>query len=187
MEGAQQIGPNLYKIGVPNNGNVRIKTIIEAVEPGGPNFKRWGLSLHAGVSIPHGNFNTVFNPGPNVGVDLEYRFHPQFSVEGIYTYHRFNGETFGGFTVPDLSLHQVSINGKVYGPTSPLRPFVNFGGGVYHFVPSSTHGGLNVGGGLQFDVTPNFAIDAMYNFHNVFTSGSNTKFSTVQGGVRFRF
>src|SRR5262249_28364737 len=106
---------------VPLNDSNVIKTV-----PVASNL-RWGLSLHAGVSIPQGSFNSVFNPGPNVGVDIEYRVHPQFSIEGIYTYHRFNGEHFGIFTVPDLNVHQVSVNGKVYGSTSPWRPFFNFG------------------------------------------------------------
>lgn len=154
-------------------------------------FKRWGLSLHAGVSIPHGDFNTFFNPGPNAGIDLEYRIKRTFSVEGIYTFHRFRGETLTGtfapITIGDLNLHQFSLNGKFYGSSSPVRPFFNFGGGVYKFDPGSTHGGLNIGGGFQFDITPNVAFDTMYNFHNVFTSGSNTQFSTVQGGLRFRF
>jgi opacity protein-like surface antigen len=153
-----------------------------------PSFKRWGLSLHAGLSIPHGDFNTFFNPGPNFGFDLEYRITPTFSLEGIYGFHRFNGDTLGPFRLSDVTLHQFSVNGKVYGSSSPVRPFFNFGGGAYVFTPgANTHGGLNVGGGFQFDVTPTFAVDAMYNFHNVFTSGSNTQFSTVQGGVRFRF
>ena len=151
-------------------------------------FRRWGVSLHAGVSIPHGDLNTFVNPGPNFGVDLEYRFNQMFSAEAIYTYHRFNGDNFGFGSFFDLNVHQLSINGKVYGSSSPIRPFFNFGGGAYVITPGvSTHGGLNVGGGVQFDVTPNIAIDAMYNFHNVFTSGSDTRFSAVQGGVRFRF
>ena len=150
-------------------------------------FKRWGLSLHGGITIPHGNFNNVFNPGPNGGVDVEYRFNQRFSAEGIYTYNRFRGETFGPITIPDMNLHVFSINGKVYGSSSPVRPFFNFGAGAYKFDPGPTRGGLNAGGGLQFDVSPTVAIDAMYNFHNVFTSGSNTRFSTAQGGVRFRF
>ncbi|MDT5294318.1 MAG: hypothetical protein QOJ76_1198 [Acidobacteriota bacterium] len=154
---------------------------------GGGSFKRWGLSLHAGASIPHGNFANIFNPGPNVGVDLEYRFSPVFSLEGIYTFHHFRGERVGEFRFPNLNLHQLSVNGKIYGSTSPVRPFFNFGGGVYVFDSGTTRGGANIGGGLQFDVTPTFAVDAMYNFNNVFTSGSNLRFSTAQGGVRFRF
>lgn len=191
LEGAQQIAPNFYLIKVPNNGKATVSTTIEAVEPGivnPPGFKRWGLSLHAGLSIPHGNFNTFYNPGPNFGFDLEYRITPTFSLEGIYGFHHFNGDNFGLFTVSDVNVHQLSLNGKVYGGTAPVRPFFNFGGGAYVFTPgANTHGGLNVGGGFQFAVTPNFAVDTMYNFHNVFTSGSSTQFSTIQGGVRFRF
>jgi len=191
-DGLEKVGENRYRIKVPQNGAVTVNTTIEAVEPGGPTtpptgFRRWGLSLHAGASIPHGNFNTFFNPGPNFGVDLEYRINPTFSLEAIYGFHRFNGDTIGTFTISDLNLHQFSLNGKIYGSTSPARPFFNFGGGAYKFDPGSTRGGLNIGGGVQFDVAPNIAVDAMYNFHNVFTSGSSTRFSTVQGGVRFRF
>jgi opacity protein-like surface antigen len=46
---------------------------------------------------------------------------------------------------------------------------------------------MNVGGGVQFDVTPNIAVEGVYNFHNVFFSGTDARFSTVQAGVRFRF
>ncbi|MET0625764.1 MAG: outer membrane beta-barrel protein [Pyrinomonadaceae bacterium] len=155
-------------------------------------FKRWGLSLHAGASIPHGTFNNIYNPGPNAGVDLEYRLNRNFSLEAVYTFNRFSGETFDflgqPFTIPDVNLHVLSLNGKVYGSTSPVRPFFNFGGGVYVFGSgASTRGGLNAGGGLQFDLTPTVALDSMYNFHNVFTSGSSFRYSTAQGGVRFRF
>jgi opacity protein-like surface antigen len=151
-------------------------------------LKHWGLSVHAGVSIPHGDFSNVFNPGPNVAFDLEYRINHTFSVEGIYGFHRFRGEQFGAFRLADLNLHQFSVNGKVYGSSSPTRPFFNFGGGAYVFTPgASTHGGLNVGVGVQHDINPSIAVEGVYNFHNVFTSGSSTQFSTVQGGVRFRF
>ncbi len=160
--------------------------------PPADGFRRWGLSLHAGASLPHGNFANVYNVGPNAGVDLEYRLNTNFSFEAIYTYNRFSGETFEflgePFTIDAAHLHVLSLNGKVYGGTSPVRPFFNFGGGVYVFGGSgTTRGGINAGGGLQFDLTPTVALDSMYNFHNVFTSGSNLRYSTVQGGVRFRF
>ncbi len=159
-------------------------------------FKHWGLSLHAGVSIPHPDFSDLRRPGPNFGVDLEYRFNKYFSVEGIYTFHRFGGERIGPFgttgffiELEDLNLHQFSANGKIYAAAGniPFRPFFNFGGGAYKFDPGDTRGGINVGGGLQFDVTETIAVEGAYNFHNVFTPLSDVKFSTVQGGVRFRF
>jgi opacity protein-like surface antigen len=164
-------------------------------QPADDEFKHWGLSLHAGVSIPHPDFSDLRRPGPNFGVDLEYRFNKYFSLEGIYTYHRFGGETFGPFVpggptfeLDPLNLHQLSVNGKIYAAgTSPVRPFFNLGGGAYFFSPgSTTRGGVNVGGGLQFDVTETMAVEGAYNFHNVF-GFSDVKFSTVQGSVRFRF
>jgi hypothetical protein len=175
------------KLPVPLGSGTVVVSHVPVPGGGSGNFKHWGLSLHGGVSIPHGNFNTFFNPGPNFAVDLEYRINNTFSVEGIYGFHHFRGATIGPVMIGDLNVHQFSFNGKVYGSSSPVRPFFNFGGGAYKFDPGSTHGGLNVGVGVQFDVTPAFAIEGLYNFHNVFTSGSNTRFSAVQGGVRFRF
>jgi hypothetical protein len=177
----QPIGP--YELRV-----IRGVLVLKSQTGGGP-FKRWGLSLHGGISIPHGDLNLVSNKGPNFGVDLEYRFNQLFSLEWLYGFHHFPGETFGGlFTIDDLNVHQLSVNSKIYGSTSPVRPFFNFGGGAYWFQPDATvHGGLNVGAGIQFDVKPNIAVEGVYNFHNIVFSGVDARFSTVQAGVRFRF
>lgn len=159
-------------------------------------FKRWGFSAHAGVAIPHPDFSDSFQPGLSVGVDLEYRFNKYFSLEAIYNFHRFGGETVGPFgpgnvffELDSTDIHQLSLNGRVYaaGGNSPFRPFFNFGGGAYVFESTTVRGGINLGGGLQFDVTEKFAVEGGYNFHNVFVSGDSLRFSTVQGGVRFRF
>jgi opacity protein-like surface antigen len=209
LTGAEQLSPNFYRVAVPHNGAVKVKTTIEAVEPGdNPNpggggtggsipadadDKRWGLSLHAGASVPHSDFGDVFDPGPNFGVDLEYRLSNQFSLEALYTFHRFRGKDFGIVSVDDINLHQLSGNVKAFGGSGSVRPFLNGGGGLYHFDfgggggGGDTRGGVNVGGGLQFNITPTFAVEGSYNFHNVFTPGSDVKFSTLQGGVRFRF
>ena len=190
--------------GVPGGTNPVITVVVDGVKvreddlrdlggnppadpkdiPAPASEKRWGLSLHAGGSFPHGNFGNLFDPGFNFGLDLEYRVNDNFSVEGIYTFHRFNSDLL---LLDDLNLHQFSLNGKAYASTAPVKPFFNFGAGAYKFDPGNTRGGVNVGGGLQFNLTPTFAVEGAYNFHNVFTSGSHTRFSTVQGGVRFRF
>jgi hypothetical protein len=150
-------------------------------------FNHWGLSLHGGLSFPHNNLSAV-KFGPNFAIDLEYRFNKTFSLEAIYGFHHFRGKTLGPFTLSNLNVHQFSLNGKVYGSSAPVRPFFNFGGGAYVFTPGvSTHSGLNVGGGLQFDVKPKIAVEGLYNFHTVFVPGSDRTFSGLQGGVRFRF
>jgi hypothetical protein len=187
--GLTKLSEGVYTIEVAPGEEAEVSTTIEAVASGGSTgpFKRWGLSLHAGISIPHGNFNAVFDPGPNFAIDLEYRVKPTFSLEAIYGLHHFNGATIGSVTVGNLNVHQFSFNGKVYGSSSPVRPFFNFGGGAYKFGSGSTRAGLNIGAGVQFDVTPTVAAEAMYDFHNVFTSGSSTRFSAFKAGFRFRF
>lgn len=177
----QPIGP--YELRV-----IRGVLLLKSQTGGGP-FKRWGLSLHGGVSFPHDDLDDGFKPGPNFAVDLEYRFNKTYSLEGIYGFHHFPGETFGGlFTVDDLNVHQLSVNVRRYGSTSPARWFVNGGGGAYWFQPGAmVRGGVNVGGGVQFDVKPNIAVEGAYNFHNIFFSGVDARFSTLQAGVRFRF
>lgn len=148
--------------------------------PGG----KWAAFLDFGANFPHGNLSNVFDPGFSFNGGLEYIVAPQFSAEGIFGYHRFNG-AFGGAA----NLFQLSGNAKTYltPPPNKVRPFLNGGLGAYVFTSGTTRFGANVGGGLLYEATPRFGVQGSYNFHNVFTSGSNIKYSTAQGGVRFRF
>ena len=146
---------------------------------------RWGLSLHAGATIPHGDFNAVFDPSVSLGVDLEYRVNNDFSVEAIFGYHRFSIESL--FSDDQATLYSLSGNGKYYGGSGSVRPFINGGVGVYVTDSGTARPGINIGGGIQFNTSPKVAVEAAYDFHNVFFSGDSLQFSTVRGGVRFRF
>jgi len=141
----------------------------------------FSVGARAGVGIPHGDINNFFDPNIAATADLEYHATDQFSIGGVFGYHRFSGP----FSAANI--YRISANGKFYPGTGPLRPFFNGGGGAYVFDSGTTKFGMHVGGGLQFRAWPKTWIEVEYNFHNVFTSGSNVKFSTVQGGVRFRF
>lgn len=145
---------------------------------------RWGLSLHAGATVPHGDFNNIFDPSVSLGVDLEYRVNNNFSVEAIFGYHRFKIDSIFD---DQATIYSLSGNGKYYGGSGPLRPFVNAGAGVYVTDSGNARPGLNVGAGLQYNVSPQFAVEGVYNFHNVFFTGNSLQFSTLQAGVRFRF
>lgn len=149
-------------------------------EPG----SKFAVFFYAGVNIPHEEASDFLDPSLSLSGGVEYSVTEQFSLEGILGFHRFR---FGGIFDDHANLYQVSANAKYYFGNDPARLFVNAGGGVYNFDGSSTRGGLNVGGGVQLDISPKFAVEGAYNLHNVFTSGSNFRFSTVQGGVRFRF
>jgi opacity protein-like surface antigen len=151
---------------------------------GGP-MTKFAVFLHFGAAFPHGNFNNVFDPGFSFNGGLEYAVTDYFSVEGIFGAHRFENSFVGGNNV---DLFQFSGNGKFYlSAPGTVRPWFNFGVGAYKFDPGSTRFGGNVGTGLQFNLTQKFALEAAYNFHAVSTTGTSTRFSTLQGGFRFRF
>ena len=145
----------------------------------------FSLGLRGGVAIPQGTANTFFNVGGAFTADLEYHATNQMSVVGLFGYRRMSS---GAPLVPDLNVFQFSGGAKAYlTGTGQLRPFVNAGIGAFKFDPGSTRFGVYGGGGLQYRAWPNVWLEGEYNFHSVFTPGSNVNFSTVQGGVRFRF
>lgn len=141
----------------------------------------------AGVAIPHGDVSNFLDPGISVNAGLEYMFTKQFSAEGTFGYHRFSNR-FSTFFGDASHVYQLSGNGKFYfvDESSKVRPFINGGVGAYVTDSATVHFGGNVGGGVLYEVTPKFGIQGSYNFHT-FSAGSNVKYSTVQGGVRYRF
>ena len=145
---------------------------------------KFAVFVDAGVAVPHGDISTFLDPGFSLNTGLEYAIAPQFSAEGIFGYHRFS-TIFSGNT----NLYQLSGNGKFYfvDESTKLRPFVDGGVGAYVIDSGTAHFGANVGGGVLYEVSRKVGVKGSYKFHNVFTSGANTRFSTVQLGVRFRF
>lgn len=185
LDGAQQIGPNFYLIKVPNNGTSTIYTTIEALPSGGGGGSGFfSLGLRGGVAVPHSPFSNLYDPGGAFTADLEYHATNFFSVSGQFGYRRFSS---GSSFVPGFNLFQFSGGPKVYLSSGSTRPFLNGGIGAFKFDPGSKKFGVYTGGGLQFRVWPNLWLEGEYDFHSVFTTGQNFKFSTVQGGIRIRF
>ena len=143
----------------------------------------FSLGLRAGAAFPHGFAGNFFDPGPAATVDLEYHAADQISVAGLFGYRRFSGQGF----VPSLNLYELSVGPKAYLTSGVTRPFVNAGVGAFKFGSGSTNFGAYGGGGIQFRFRPRIWVEGEYEYHTVFTSGSNFNFSTVQGGLRFRF
>ncbi|MGH7673780.1 MAG: hypothetical protein ACREMV_00795, partial [Gemmatimonadales bacterium] len=179
LEGAsvQPLGSGWYRISVPHDSFATVTTIIEALEP-----KRFALSLHAGVSLPHGSFSNAVDPGFGVTADLEVRLNHTFTAEALFGFHRFSGVAGG----PDVDLTHISGGLKAYVTPGPTRLFVNAGGGTYTFDPGGTDPGAHAGAGVQFNPSHRIALEAVYTAHTVFTSGSSTTFSSIQAGGRIR-
>lgn len=140
--------------------------------------------LDFGAGIPNGTFSNSFNIGFSFNTGLEFPINSHVSAEAIFGVHRFP-ETIAG----RVNLYQLSANMKIYlsPPPNKFRPFVNGGIGAYKFGSGSTNFGGNVGAGILYELTPQFGLQGSYNFHTVNTPVSATRFSTLQGGVRFVF
>jgi hypothetical protein len=156
--------------------------VLTLVPPPSGESGRLALFLDLGANIPQGAFGSAFNTGFSLDGGLEYIATSHFSVEGIFGYHHFPAKIGA-----DLNIYQFSADGKAYLTTGMLRPFVNGGIGGYTFSPGSTYFGGNIGGGVLYNLTSRFGLQGSYNFHVANTSGTATKWSTVDLGFRFVF
>jgi hypothetical protein len=181
----QEIAPNFYRIKkVPNGGAVNVVTTITAVEPGGsgggPGTGKFRVFLDAGPNFPHGDLNKAVDGRYSVNAGLEGFVASNTSIEGILGYHAFKSPV-----ISNPRIWQLSVNVKQYFGPGPLHFFINGGAGGYRFDPGNTTKlGGNVGAGLLWDISSTWGLEAVYNFHAVSTSGSNTEFSTLQVGIR---
>ena len=166
-----------------------------------PKEAKWAAFLDAGGNIPHTTFANGFDHGFSLNAGLEYTVNSYVSAEGIFGYHHFPAKSVlvqspnGPFVIaaPDQNIYHLSANAKIY--LSPphsvgsitVRPFANGGPGLYKFSSGPWKLGGNIGIGGLFELTSRFGLQASYHFHTVNTSGAATKFSTLQGGIRFVF
>lgn len=175
---AQQVATNVKE--QPGTGPERTSPPSQP----GSDLSKFAVFVSAGAVVPHGDLSTFLDPGFSVNGGLEYMITPQFSAEGTFGYHR-----FGTFFGDDAGLYQLSGNAKFYfvDDSSSVRPFVNGGVGAYVTDSGTSHFGGNVGVGVLFEVSPKVGVQGSYNFHSFTLSGDGARFSTVQGGIRFRF
>jgi|HubBroStandDraft_3_1064219.scaffolds.fasta_scaffold00913_2 hypothetical protein len=185
LKDATKIAPNWYRIHVGPSGVATVRPVIETIEQGGgpSGFgSRLRLFLDLGPNFPHGDFGKIFDSRVSVNAGLERFVAPNTSLEGILGYHSFKSVFVG-----NAHIWQLSANVKQYFGTGPLHFFLNGGVGAYRFDPgSTTKFGGNAGTGLLYDLSADWGVEGVYNFHAISTSGSRTQFSTLQVGVRRR-
>ena len=177
-----EVAPSIYTLQVEPH---HVNTVSTAVAPQEqPTAKKSAWFLHIGGNFPQGTLNNSFDPGFSLNSGIEYPLRSQLSIEGIFGYHRLNGTG----SIADVNLFQVSANGKFYLGHGPLRGFVNGGTGFYHFSQNNNNSpGVNVGAGAQYPISARLALEGAYNLHSVYTTGTVTRFSTLQGGVWIKF
>ncbi|MFL5496616.1 MAG: choice-of-anchor X domain-containing protein, partial [Gemmatimonadales bacterium] len=151
------------------------------LSPGGGRL--FALSLHAGVSIPHGTLNSTHDAGFGITADAEYWWRPRLAAVALLGYHRFNGQGANA----DLDVVHASAALEARVTTGQPSVLVNAGAGVYNLSPGPTDLGVHGGAGLEYDLSPTISLGLAGRVHTVFTTGSNTTFSSLQAGGRIRF
>jgi hypothetical protein len=144
---------------------------------------RFGLSLHAGVSFPHGPFNDSFDPGPGITADATRRLNDRFALAALIGFHHFGGANQTG----DRDIYHLSGSVEALLATGATGVFVEGGGGVYVLDPGTTDPGVHAGLGVRFELSSRLELGGSVRVHTVLTSGSNTTFSSVQAGGRILF
>lgn len=148
--------------------------------------REWWLSFHVGRTAPTGNFSDIYDSSYSYILDLEYKFTPKYSFLGLLGYNHFKGASTG---VDDTYWTNLSANVKYYFMryAKSGTVWVNAGAGAYKPESGSTRAGANFGAGLGGNINPRLRWEAGVNYHNIFTSGSNTKFVVPTVGVTFNF
>ncbi len=141
-------------------------------------------SLHAGIVRPFGDLDDITDAGPTVNLDLLYPLNRNLAWDLRLGFSNFDGSD--GHS--DINLLTVGANLKyTFNPTSPMRVFVNGGGGLYAFDPGDVEGGLNVGIGLNIPLSGRYSFEATYNYHKAVTASDSLHFDQFQLGVLASF
>jgi hypothetical protein len=178
------IGNNVTADQLPDplgSGNLLTGNVIQ--DSGVPG--RFAIDADIGGNVPIGTFASLYGKSVSLNAGLEYKLVSHLSLEGVFGYHHFPSKLN-----PSLNIYQYSANVKAYLTSTRIQPFVNGGPGGYtlsYASASSTYAGGNAGGGLLFNLTKDFGIQASYNFNAVGSSGATSRFSTYQFGVRYAF
>lgn len=183
---ADQTGTYTFTVtGVPDGETPDVRVTVDDVEVGGPAtapMKTWRVFLDLGRNLPHGGLANRVDGGTSINAGVERVLSPDWSIEVILGRHTFHRPRV------DPRMTHLSAGGKFWFGTSPLRPFLGASIGAYDLEPGDE---IRVGtsgiAGLLYQLTQRFAVEAVYNFHNVDEESEHLTFSTVQAGIRWSF
>jgi hypothetical protein len=178
LTGVASAATAIVKVAFQNNvfAETNLKNAQKAKRP-------YAIFAGLGGNFPHGDFGNSFGTGVSAHVGFEYMFTNRVSTELSTGYERFNS-SFGS---SHANMGRASGNIKFYPVIGTFQFGIFGGGGVYVFNSGNAHGGLNFGAVGEYRINTTVGVESMYNFHSVFTSGQNLNYSTLTGGLRFRF
>ncbi|HET8798306.1 MAG TPA: outer membrane beta-barrel protein, partial [Thermoanaerobaculia bacterium] len=170
----EQLGPLVYRLTVADNGEAFVDTVLETIGDR-PATGKWRAFLDAGVNSPD---DSLIDGEYSINAGVERILSPIWSIEGVLGYHTFEAQ--GRF---DFEAWQLSANGMRFFGTTPFRPYLFGGAGIYGFDPGDTEFGLNAGVGALYEVSAKWGVEGVWNYH----ATDPLDWWTAQIGVRWHF
>ncbi len=145
--------------------------------------KRYAVFGSAGENFQIDSLSRkTHNPGGSYQIGFEYSFTNQWSFEGLLGFDRFRRSSSN-----KLDIYRFSADAKYYPIIGTYQLGLVAGIGAYNLDPGPTKIGMNAGVSGEYRITTEWSLEILGNYHTVFTSGDNIQYSTVHGGVRYRF
>lgn len=167
------------KLGIELNGKT-----FTAVEP--PQFGKWSLSLHGGMTFPVTDFGSRFDSSFMFALDLDYHFNRQLSAVAIAGFNHFEAKPAFSY-LGNTHWWNFSANLKWEAASYPLRPYVNGGFGLYIPKTGSTKPGFNIGAGVDRSLNPNLVFEVGADYHRILTGEEDPEFYTAHIGFILLF
>jgi len=177
LDGAVEVGENLYILGVPEDGAALITPRIRPI-PFWPN----GFSLHAGTATPLGNLANSYGTGFTVFGDYERYITSKIAL-ALFCGINWFPESSGGQAYWNISTnldirYLLPLRGKVI-------PYVQTGPGMYYEDSGDLAWGANVGSGVLYRIGSHIQLEAGADLHSIFDK--ELQFVTAHAGVEFKF
>jgi hypothetical protein len=146
-------------------------------------------SFHVGSAHPLGAMDSLNDANIHVDVDFSYRFGDLMPTKGYFNLklyaglNQFTAEPFVAFAHQRWTNLSVNLQWVLPPRPSGLRPYLQFGPGMYWPKSGPSKTGINVGIGAQVPIAP-FSLEFGIDIHQIQTKPV-TRFATVQLGVLF--
>jgi opacity protein-like surface antigen len=146
-----------------------------------------------GIALPMGDFGDFANTGFGLNAVFSYFLNPQLAITGTLGYWSF-GSKVDGYSFSTVPLNggiQYRFNKGKFQPFVSAETLMFFNSVSYKYLgysasDSKTEFGFVPGIGAAFPLENDIEIRAAIKYTIIFTSGSNTTFLGIMGGVHFK-
>jgi len=141
------------------------------------------VSLHGGLAVPLADFATEYDAGLYVLADFEHPLTNILSLRALFGYGYFKAKSP---LVDDTHIINLNTNLKFSYHLLPITFFIEVGPGYYILENSVNKPGVNVGGGLWYNLSSKIGLELAVHYHAISTS-PRKDYLNLGGGITVGF